>query len=65
MVFAMFGILWVMPRRVIYLFACWQGHLGRHPNSVILRAITHILCGVSGGSATGRLLRYVNRALLS
>ena len=23
MVFAMFGVHWVMPRRVIDLFACW------------------------------------------
>ena len=28
MIFALFGVHWVMPRRVIDLFACWQGSLG-------------------------------------
>ena len=30
MVFALFGIYWVMPKRVIDLFAYWQGHFGLH-----------------------------------
>lgn len=29
-VFALFGIYWVMPRRVIDLLACWQGGFGHH-----------------------------------
>ena len=43
MVFALFNIHWVVPRRVIDLFECWQGRLGRHQNFVIWRAIPHCL----------------------
>jgi hypothetical protein len=43
MVFAMFGIQWVMPRRVINLLECWQGRLGQHSNSTIWRVIPHCL----------------------
>jgi hypothetical protein len=28
MIFGLFGIQWVMPKRVIELFDCWQGSLG-------------------------------------
>jgi hypothetical protein len=28
MIFALFGVHWVMPRKVIDLFACWQCSLG-------------------------------------
>ena len=40
-VFVMFGVQWVMPRRVVDLFACWQGRFGRLPNAVIWKAIPH------------------------
>ena len=43
LVFAMFGVHWVMSRRVIDLLACWQGSLGQHPSSVIWKAIPHCL----------------------
>jgi hypothetical protein len=43
MIFSLFGIQWVMPRRVIDLFNCWQGSLGLHQNFVIWRAIPHCL----------------------
>jgi hypothetical protein len=43
MVLAMFGIHWVMPRRIRDLFACWQGKMGRHPNFLIWRAVPHCL----------------------
>jgi hypothetical protein len=43
MIFALFGIHWVMPRRVIELFDCWQGSMGRQQNLVIWRAIPHCL----------------------
>ena len=32
MVFYLFGLQWVMPKRFIYLFAAWQGSFGRHRN---------------------------------
>ena len=38
-----FGLHWVMPRRVIELFACWQGNFGRHQHINIWRAIPHCL----------------------
>ena len=39
MVFSLFGIQWVMPKRVVELLACWQGRLGQHRNRVIWSAI--------------------------
>ena len=41
--FALIGIHWVMAKRVIDLFNCWQGSLGRHQNFVIWKAIPHCL----------------------
>uniref|UniRef100_A0A2N9IC50 BTB domain-containing protein n=1 Tax=Fagus sylvatica TaxID=28930 RepID=A0A2N9IC50_FAGSY len=34
-VFAMFGVFWVMPGRVRELFACWQGKMGKHPKNML------------------------------
>ena len=28
LVFALFGLQWLMPRKVIDLLACWQGYIG-------------------------------------
>ena len=39
MIFVLFGIDWVMPKRVIDLLHCWHGSVGRH--SVIWKAIPH------------------------
>jgi hypothetical protein len=41
MVFALFGIQWVMPRGVLALFECWQGNFGDHQNIVVWRAVPH------------------------
>ena len=43
MIFALFGIHWVMPRRVIELFDCWQGSMGRQQNLVVWRVIPYCL----------------------
>ena len=43
LVFAMFGISWVMPARVRDLFDCWLGKMGKHPIHMIWRAIPHCL----------------------
>jgi hypothetical protein len=43
MVFAMFGIYWVIRGRVRDLFACWQGKMGRHLNDMIWRFVPHCL----------------------
>ena len=43
MIFGLFEIHWVMPKRVIEVFCCWQGSLGRHQNLVIWKAIPHCL----------------------
>jgi hypothetical protein len=40
-VFILFGVSWVMPRRVVDLLTCWQGSLGRHRE--IWKAIPHCL----------------------
>uniref|UniRef100_A0A2N9IEM8 Reverse transcriptase zinc-binding domain-containing protein n=1 Tax=Fagus sylvatica TaxID=28930 RepID=A0A2N9IEM8_FAGSY len=41
MIFGLFGIQWVMPKRVIDLLSCWHGSVGRH--SVIWKAIPHYI----------------------
>ena len=41
MVFSLFGMHWVMPRRIVDVLACWQGRLGRHKNWVLWNAIPH------------------------
>ena len=41
MVFGLFGIQWVMSKRVIDLFYCWLRSVGR--NSVIWKAIPHCI----------------------
>ena len=43
LVFAMFGVCWVMPGGVRELFACWQGKMGKHPKHLIWRAVPHCL----------------------
>ena len=43
MVFALFGVQWVMPGKIIDLLACWQGCLGRHRHNVIWKCIPHCL----------------------
>jgi hypothetical protein len=43
LVFAMFGVHWVMLCRVIDLFVCWQRRLGSQQRSVIWRAVPHCL----------------------
>jgi hypothetical protein len=40
-VFILFGMSWVMPRRVVDLLTCWQGSLGHHRE--IWKAIPHCL----------------------
>ena len=30
MAFSLFGLHWAMPKRVIDMFATWQGSLGKH-----------------------------------
>lgn len=42
-VFSLFGIHWVMSRRVVDFFACLQGRMGCHQNSVIWSAFPHCL----------------------
>ena len=40
-VFNLFGVAWVMPRKVVELLWCWQGSLGRHRE--IWKATPHCL----------------------
>ena len=43
MVFCLFGICWVMPRRVVDLLDCWSCNFRRHRNIVIWRMVPHCL----------------------
>ena len=60
MVFSLFGIHWVIPRRVMDLLACWQGRLGRHRNRLFGVLSLIVCCGAYGGKEVLRLLREVN-----
>ena len=39
----LFGMNWVMPRRVVDLLTCWQGKLGQHRHIEIWKAVPHCL----------------------
>jgi hypothetical protein len=41
LIFSLFGLHWVMPRKVLDLLACWQGSFGKHRNIEIWRCIPH------------------------
>ena len=41
MVFRLFGMHWVMPRRVVDVLACWKGRFGRQKNRVIWDVVPH------------------------
>ncbi len=43
LVFAMFGIAWMMPATVRDLFDCWLGKMGKYPIHTIWRAVPHCL----------------------
>uniref|UniRef100_A0A2N9EY67 Anaphase-promoting complex subunit 5 n=1 Tax=Fagus sylvatica TaxID=28930 RepID=A0A2N9EY67_FAGSY len=59
-VLSLFGMDWVMPRRVVDLLACWQGKLGKHQNIEIWKAIPHCLISAFGTRGMLVLLRIVN-----
>ena len=42
-VFNLFGLTWVIPKRVVDLLSCWQGKMGRHRNIEVWRAVPHCL----------------------
>ncbi len=42
-VLTLFGMHWVMPRKVRELLDCWHGGFGQHCHSVIWKAISHCL----------------------
>ena len=41
LVFCVFGLHWVMPKRVKDLLASWQGSFGLHRNVVIWKMVPH------------------------
>ena len=43
MVFALFGVHCVMPKKVVDLLACWQGSFEKHRHIAIWRCIPHCL----------------------
>ena len=40
-VFSLFGMYWVMPKRIVNVLASWKGRLGRHKNRYIWEAVPH------------------------
>ena len=43
MIFGWFGISWVMPKRVVELFDCWQWNMGCPQKLVVWRVIPHCI----------------------
>jgi hypothetical protein len=43
MVFQMFGVEWVMPRRVVDLLACWNRRVGMNDIIIVWNAIPSFL----------------------
>ena len=43
MIFTLFGTVWVMPRGVYDLFACWSGKVGKSDSGAIWKAVPHCL----------------------
>ena len=43
LIFALFGIAWVMPRGVVDLLSCWSGRFGNPESGAIWKAIPHCL----------------------
>jgi hypothetical protein len=43
LVFSMFGITWVMPRRVMEIMACWHEKVSKRGNGVLWDMIPHCL----------------------
>ena len=43
MVFYLFGLQWVIPKRVIDLFSTWQGPFGKHRNIAFWKAVPHCI----------------------
>jgi hypothetical protein len=41
MVFSLFGMYWVMPKRIVDVFASWKGRLGRHKNRHTWEVVPH------------------------
>jgi hypothetical protein len=39
----MFGVEWVMPRRVVDLLAFWKGRVNRYDNNILWNAIPSLL----------------------
>ena len=43
LIFTLFGTLWVMPRGVDDLFACWSGKMGNSESGAIWKVFSHCL----------------------
>ena len=43
MVFCLFGIEWIMPKRVIDMFSARKGFFGRHRNITFWKAVSHCI----------------------
>jgi hypothetical protein len=56
-IFSNVGLAWVMPRRVVDLFACWRVPGGRFQLDAVWKMIRLALCGVYGGKETIVALR--------
>ena len=60
MVWALFGVNWVMPQSVMDLFIAWQGSFGRQCNVDLWRAVPNCVLCVYGEKGTVDALRKRN-----
>ena len=63
MIFGLFGVFWVMPMSVVGLFACWQGHFGRHRNGDIWKVVPLCLMWCIWKERNGRCFEDIERSM--
>jgi hypothetical protein len=50
LVFALFGVQLVMPKKIVEVLFCWKGMFGCHNNSFIWNAVHFVLCRGEGNN---------------
>ena len=63
-VFSLFGVHWVMPRKVLDLLSCWQGSFRREQNSEIWAVIPHCLMWCLWRERNSRIFEDGERSIL-
>ena len=65
MFLCLFGLQWVMPKRVVDLFNCWKGRFGRHPMEAYGMPYLYASYGVFGENVMHEVSQIVRRQFRS